>query len=93
MGLGQGQQGQTPAQGIAERDLTGHGLIGQAGDLGADVGSVWTAFQGDVGQGLERLDADKGGIEIEDQRGGVGHDGLTTPSFAVAATRIAAGRA
>ena len=73
MVAGQGQQGEAAAQGLAEGDVAGHGLIGQAGDLGADVVGVGRAGQGDVGQGLQRLDADEGRIEVEDEGRRVSH--------------------
>jgi len=93
MGAGQRQQGQTAAQGRAEVDLARHGLIGQFGDLGPDRFGVRIARECDVGKRLKRLDADEGRIEIEDERGGLGHAALSTRSGVEAATMIAKLRA
>ena len=73
---GQGQQGQAAAQGLAERQIAGHGLIGQGGDLGPDRRGVGRAGQGDVGQCLQRLDAHERRVEVEDIGGRLSH-GLT----------------
>ena len=73
---GQGQEGETPVQGLAERQVAGHGLIGQGCDLGADHRGVGDPGQGDIGQGLKRLDAHEGRIEVENIGGWRGH-GLT----------------
>ena len=55
--------------------LLNHGLIGQGCDFRADRGGVGDPGQGDVGQGLQRLDAHEGGIEIEDIGGRLSHAG------------------
>ena len=75
MVAGQGQQGQSAVQGLTERQVAGHGLICQGCDFGADRGGVGDPGQGDVGQGLQRLDAHEGGIEIEDIGGRLSHAG------------------
>jgi hypothetical protein len=81
---GQGQAFEAAAQGLAEGNGAGHGLIGQAGDLGADGVGVGRAGQGDVGQRLQRLDTDEGGVEVENEGRGSAMDGAW-PTFAVAA--------
>lgn len=73
MVAGQGQQGEAAAQGLAERQVSGHGLIGQGRDLGADGVGVRDAGQGKVGQRLQRLDTHKRRVEVEDIGGRLGH--------------------
>ena len=46
MGAGQRQQRQTAAQSFAELDLSGHGLIGQGGDLSTHLGCARRIRQG-----------------------------------------------
>ena len=67
------QKRQTLAQRLAEIQRPGHRLVRQRRDLGADRIGVRRPGQGDVGQGLERLEIDQGRIEVEDQCGACRH--------------------
>ena len=66
-------QRQPADEGLMEIEAAVHGLVGQADDVGAAAFGVRMAVKRDLGQGLERLEADQGRIKVDEQDGEVPH--------------------
>ncbi len=67
MGATGGQQLQPPTQGRAKVDLARHRLLGQGRNLGLSRRRIGGIGQGDLSERFQRLDANQGGIEVEDE--------------------------